>query len=154
MTCEHPVQRPGDCCPYCEDDPCDVGGNATLPRAKGCTYLGRLYQTGEKVPIAQDPCTSCKCTVPICEHLVSNTGYSFHRTGSSAACTLQIALAILALWQHRTLCITGWGVTPSRNETHRGAVQLQTTLPRGSRSDASPRRTPVEERLRRRRRSA
>ncbi|XP_064488936.1 protein kinase C-binding protein NELL2-like isoform X2 [Ornithodoros turicata] len=69
VTCEHPIQDAGDCCPYCEEDPCSAADNGTSGRGRGCTYLGRLYQTGERVPLAQDPCTTCKCTVPICEHL-------------------------------------------------------------------------------------
>lgn len=60
VACSNPVQRAGDCCPYCENDPCDTGPNRTRS-PRGCTYKERLYQTGERVPLAQDPCTSCKC---------------------------------------------------------------------------------------------
>ncbi|CAN7993455.1 unnamed protein product, partial [Ixodes pacificus] len=62
------------------------------------------------------------------------------RTGSSAACTLQIALAMLALWQHKALFTTG---SPSLNRARESVPQ---GMPPGSRSDASPNRRSLEER--------
>ncbi|XP_015913510.1 protein kinase C-binding protein NELL2 isoform X1 [Parasteatoda tepidariorum] len=61
VTCDNPIQRPGDCCPRCESDPCLLKYNATHSQIKGCAYNGIVYKPGEKIPLAHDPCSSCHC---------------------------------------------------------------------------------------------
>ncbi|CAN7995014.1 unnamed protein product [Ixodes hexagonus] len=62
------------------------------------------------------------------------------QTDSSAACTLQIALAMLALWHHHKALFTTRSRPPDRAREN----VPQKTLP-GSRLDASPNRSSLEE---------
>ncbi|GFY64561.1 protein kinase C-binding protein NELL1 [Trichonephila inaurata madagascariensis] len=61
VNCENPVQKPNDCCLRCDDDPCSLPYNTTHNQLKGCAYNGIFYKPGEKIPLIQDPCSSCHC---------------------------------------------------------------------------------------------
>ncbi|RWS27877.1 protein kinase C-binding protein NELL2-like protein, partial [Leptotrombidium deliense] len=69
VSCSNPTKSDGDCCPRCDDDPCDMpvglASNKSMTNYNisniGCMYLGRAYQTGERIPVEHDPCASCKC---------------------------------------------------------------------------------------------
>ncbi|XP_076331201.1 protein kinase C-binding protein NELL2-like isoform X2 [Tachypleus tridentatus] len=71
VMCEKPTRQPGDCCHRCEGDPCnsqtftsdEVSGNVTsnLQAGQGCFYRGLMYRYGDRVPVSEDPCTSCTC---------------------------------------------------------------------------------------------
>lgn len=63
VNCENPVKNPGDCCLRCDTDPCFFAYNATHTEMKGCAYNGLVYKPGERVPLSQDPCSSCHCQV-------------------------------------------------------------------------------------------
>ncbi|KAI7802308.1 kielin/chordin-like protein isoform X1 [Triplophysa rosa] len=43
--CHHPVQRPGECCPRCEE----------------CRYEGEVYADSQTFVSRQDPCVTCQC---------------------------------------------------------------------------------------------
>ncbi|XP_070576623.1 kielin/chordin-like protein [Ptychodera flava] len=45
VTCSHPITRPGDCCPVCED----------------CVYEGRRLGNGQTFSDPTDPCKTCTC---------------------------------------------------------------------------------------------
>nr|XP_055029771.1 kielin/chordin-like protein isoform X2 [Misgurnus anguillicaudatus] len=44
-SCHNPVQRPGECCPRCEE----------------CRHEGQMYLEGESFVSRQDPCITCRC---------------------------------------------------------------------------------------------
>ncbi|XP_021913977.1 protein kinase C-binding protein NELL1-like isoform X3 [Zootermopsis nevadensis] len=73
LMCSNPILNPGDCCPLCQDDPCDFdSGNSSLNPAGGgkpCTYLGHLYESGSQWKDPYDKCTACNCKVPYCAQL-------------------------------------------------------------------------------------
>ncbi|RUS81900.1 hypothetical protein EGW08_010327, partial [Elysia chlorotica] len=45
ITCEFPVQEPGDCCSTCD----------------GCSFEGEIILSGSDFRLRGDPCTSCRC---------------------------------------------------------------------------------------------
>ncbi|XP_018581810.2 kielin/chordin-like protein [Scleropages formosus] len=57
MPCRNPVQRPGECCPRCEQ----------------CEYDSQVYADGQTFASALDPCVKCHCSGGLvsCEHLDS-----------------------------------------------------------------------------------
>lgn len=68
LTCDKPLPlAPGDCCPRCEDDPCNilVGSNSTGIYAAGkpCTYKGHEYESGQQFSDMSSQCTTCACKV-------------------------------------------------------------------------------------------
>lgn len=68
LTCDKPLPlAPGDCCPRCEDDPCNilVGSNSTGIYAAGkpCTYKGHEYESGQQFSDLSSHCTTCACKV-------------------------------------------------------------------------------------------
>ncbi|XP_031629925.1 protein kinase C-binding protein NELL1-like isoform X2 [Contarinia nasturtii] len=84
LTCDKPLPlAPGDCCPRCEDDPCNilVGSNSTGIYAAGkpCTYKGHEYESGQQFSDLSSHCTTCACKVPYCAQLVSNSACCVHR---------------------------------------------------------------------------
>ncbi|XP_065139710.1 kielin/chordin-like protein isoform X3 [Paramisgurnus dabryanus] len=44
-SCHNPIQRPGECCPRCEE----------------CRHEGQMYLEGESFVSRQDPCITCQC---------------------------------------------------------------------------------------------
>lgn len=72
LTCSNPLPlAPGDCCPRCEDDPCNylINSNNTHGLAeKPCTYKGDTYASGEKFSDTSSQCTTCACKVISPEH--------------------------------------------------------------------------------------
>ncbi|KAM6437201.1 kielin/chordin-like protein [Liasis olivaceus] len=64
VTCPHPEQRPGSCCPTCP----------------GCLHESHVVPEGEELPNPLDPCQACvctggalictprKCSAPLCAH--------------------------------------------------------------------------------------
>lgn len=67
LTCDKPLPlAPGDCCPRCEDDPCNflVGINETgFYAGKPCTYKGHQYESGQAFSDMSSQCTTCACKV-------------------------------------------------------------------------------------------
>lgn len=68
LTCDKPLPlAPGDCCPRCEDDPCNilVGNNNTDIHTNGkpCTYKGHQYESGQQFSDMSSQCTTCACKV-------------------------------------------------------------------------------------------
>jgi hypothetical protein len=65
-NCLNPIRKHGDCCPRCEDDPCQSSQSMNSTNIdsshSGCKHLGHSYQTGEKIAIERD-CASCMCQV-------------------------------------------------------------------------------------------
>ncbi|XP_056423392.1 cysteine-rich motor neuron 1 protein isoform X2 [Hyla sarda] len=51
VTCERPVLRKGQCCPYCIED--------TIPKKVVCHFNGKTYEDEERWDI--DSCTHCYC---------------------------------------------------------------------------------------------
>ncbi|KAM6960594.1 kielin/chordin-like protein [Aplochiton taeniatus] len=46
LSCGNPVQRPGDCCPRCEQ----------------CEYNSQVFLDGQNLPSRGDPCLRCRCS--------------------------------------------------------------------------------------------
>lgn len=69
LTCQNAIQRPGECCPVCEDsNPCvsltlETGGQDLSQTT--CTYMGTSFSHGEEWQLESDRCTSCQCKVSI-----------------------------------------------------------------------------------------
>lgn len=67
LTCDKPLPlTPGDCCPRCEDDPCNllVGSSkndSTI--GKPCTYKGHQFESGKTFSDTSSHCTTCACQV-------------------------------------------------------------------------------------------
>ncbi|KAL0968355.1 hypothetical protein UPYG_G00265780 [Umbra pygmaea] len=55
ISCQNPVQRPGDCCPWCDQ----------------CEYDSQVLQNGETFTSRTDPCVRCRCSAGqvSCEHM-------------------------------------------------------------------------------------
>lgn len=69
LTCDKPLPlAPGDCCPRCEDDPCNilVGSNSSTgiyAAGKPCSYKGHEYESGQQFSDMSSQCTTCACKV-------------------------------------------------------------------------------------------
>lgn len=63
VTCDNPIQAPGDCCPYCADL-CESNLNGSSSE-KPCHHFGRFYESGAQFADPKDPCTSCNCKVSL-----------------------------------------------------------------------------------------
>ncbi|XP_055703456.1 protein kinase C-binding protein NELL1-like isoform X3 [Phlebotomus papatasi] len=65
LTCSNPLPlQPGDCCPRCEDDPCNFFGNQTsgaLSAGKPCSYQGHVIASGQTFNDPSSQCTTCAC---------------------------------------------------------------------------------------------
>lgn len=76
LTCDNPLPlQPGDCCPRCDNDPCNFFGfppaNSSSPAASAavsvvghpCTYKGNSIASGHSFDDPSSRCTTCACKV-------------------------------------------------------------------------------------------
>ncbi|GAB0096088.1 protein kinase C-binding protein NELL2-like isoform X1 [Sergentomyia squamirostris] len=86
LTCSNPLPlQPGDCCPRCEDDPCNFFGNQTsstsaVSAGKPCSYQGHVIASGQTFNDPSSQCTTCACKVPYCAQLDGRLCCSFGST--------------------------------------------------------------------------
>lgn len=66
LTCDNPLPlQPGDCCPRCDDDPCNFFGLPLKNTTQGqpCTYKGHAIASGQTFNDPTNQCTTCACKV-------------------------------------------------------------------------------------------
>jgi len=77
QSCNHPVRKPGACCPSCPgQDSCgDSGKNSS------CVHGGLIHQEGDSWQLEYSDCTSCQCKAPFCDSLRSKADNLSNRMG-------------------------------------------------------------------------
>jgi len=77
QPCNHPLRKPGACCPSCPGhDSCGEAG-----KNSSCVHGGLIHQEGDSWQLEHSQCTSCHCKAPFCDSLRSKADIFCNRLG-------------------------------------------------------------------------